>query len=92
MRTDYVALRRGLGATESVGQFTMTRAYHGGQTLVVGALSYSTVVFSTLLAAALWQEAPPAVGWIGIALIIAGGVASLRAGRIDSWKCRPSRS
>ena len=70
----------------------MTRAYHAGQTLVVGALSYSTVVFSTLLAAALWQEAPPAVGWIGIALIIAGGVASLRAGRDDSGKFRPSRS
>lgn len=89
---DNIHLLLGLGAAATVGQFTMTRAYHAGQTLVVGALSYSTVVFSTLLAAVLWHEAPPAVGWIGIALIIAGGVASLRAGRIDSGKFRPSRS
>lgn len=87
-----IHLLLGLGTTATIGQYTMTRAYHSGQTLVVGALSYSTVVFSTLLALFLWQEAPSVVGWTGIALIVAGGVASLRAGRRDSGNVPPSRS
>ncbi len=78
----------GLGATATVGQFTMTKAYHSGHTLVAGALSYSTVVFSTLLGLAIWREIPATVGWLGIALIVTGGVLSLRAGRSESGNVR----
>jgi drug/metabolite transporter (DMT)-like permease len=74
--------------TATVGQFTMTKAYHSGHTLVAGALSYSTVVFSTLLGLAFWRELPPMMGWLGIALIVAGGVLSLRAGRAESGNVR----
>jgi drug/metabolite transporter (DMT)-like permease len=59
----------------------MTRAYHTGNTLVVGAFSYSTVVFSTLFGIALWGEHLEAASWAGMALIIGGGVLSLRAGQ-----------
>jgi drug/metabolite transporter (DMT)-like permease len=86
--SDNVWILFGLGATATVGQFTMTKAYHSGHALVVGALSYSTVVFSAVLALALWHEAPPAVGWVGIALIVAGGVLSLRASRAESGNVR----
>ena len=68
----------GIGATATIGQFAMTRAYHTGNTLVVGALSFSTVVFSALLGWMLWNETPAAAGWAGIGLIVAGGLMSLR--------------
>lgn len=69
----------GIGATATVGQFAMTRAYHTGRTLAAGALSYSTVVFSALLGLALWRERLGPEGWLGMALIITGGLLSLRS-------------
>lgn len=71
----------GLGLTATVGQFTMTRAYHSGHTLVAGALSYSTVVFSALFGLTLWHERLAPLAWAGIALILAGGLLSLRIAR-----------
>ncbi|MBI3903077.1 MAG: DMT family transporter [Nitrosomonadales bacterium] len=68
----------GLGASATLAQLAMTRAYRTGKTLVVGSLSYSTVVFASLFGVALWHEALPLAGWSGIALIIAGGVLSLK--------------
>lgn len=70
----------GVGATATVAQFAMTRAYHTGNTLVVGAFSYSTVVFSTLFGIALWGEHLEPASWAGMGLIVGGGVLSLRAG------------
>lgn len=69
----------GVGATATVGQYAMTRAYHSGHTLVVGSLSYSTVVFSAILGLALWGEALGHYGWVGMALIVGGGLLSLWA-------------
>ncbi len=71
----------GIGVTATGGQTAMTRAYHIGNTLVVGSLSYSTVVFSAILGLVFWGEALGHYGWVGIALIVAGGLLSLRAGR-----------
>lgn len=79
IRADNAWILAGIGTTATVGQFAMTRAYHSGHTLVAGALSYSTVVYSALLALVLWQESPGATGWAGIGLIVAGGLLSLRA-------------
>ncbi|MCU0869247.1 MAG: DMT family transporter [Burkholderiales bacterium] len=79
LRTGAVLL--GLAATATIAQNAMTRAYHGGATLVVGALSFVTVIFSTLYGLVLWGEALPPHAWWGVALIVAGGIASLRAER-----------
>jgi len=68
----------GLGSSATLAQLALTRAYRTGQTLVAGSLSYSTVVFASLFGMLLWQEMLPLSGWIGIALIIASGVLSLR--------------
>ena len=56
----------------------MTRAYRIGNTLVVGSLAYSTIVFASLFGILLWDEVLPTSGWLGMTLIIAGGVLSLR--------------
>ncbi len=68
----------GLGSSATLAQLAMTRAYRTGKTQVVGNLSYSTVVFSSLFGMILWGEALPLTGWMGMALIITGGVLSLK--------------
>lgn len=68
----------GVGATALVAQIAMTLAYHQGNTIVVGAFSYSTVVFSALLGLVLWRETLGALAWVGIALILIGGLLCLR--------------
>jgi len=68
----------GLGSSATLAQLAMTRAYRTGKTLVVGSLSYSTVVFASLFGMILWGEALPLTGWVGMALIITGGMLSLK--------------
>lgn len=68
----------GLGASATLAQLAMTRAYRTGKMLVMGSLSYSTVVFASLFGMLLWDEALPLAGWAGMLLIIAGGVISLK--------------
>ncbi len=68
----------GLGTTATLAQLALTRAHYSGKTLVASSLSYSTVVFAAVLGALLWGEALPWTGWAGIALIIGGGVLSLK--------------
>ena len=67
-----------LGASATFAQLAMTRAYRVGQTQVVSTLSYSTIAFASLFGLLLWQETLPLEGWLGIVLIIASGVLSLR--------------
>ena len=68
----------GLGGSATLAQLAMTRAYRTGETQVVGSLSYSTVVFASLFGMMLWGEALPLTAWVGMALIITGGVLSLK--------------
>ncbi|MBI5627110.1 MAG: DMT family transporter [Nitrosomonadales bacterium] len=68
----------GLGSTATLAQLAMTRAYRTGKTLVVGSLAYSTIIFASLFGMLLWNETLPLSSWLGMALIIAGGVLSLR--------------
>ena len=71
------AILLGLGCTATFAQLAMTRAYRVGKTLVVGSLAYSTILFASVFGMLLWNETLPATGWLGMALIIAGGVLSL---------------
>jgi drug/metabolite transporter (DMT)-like permease len=68
----------GLGLCGTLAQLAMTRAYRTGNTLVVGAFSYSAVLFATLFTLVIWRER---IGWLeaaGIAVIIASGVMAMR--------------
>lgn len=68
----------GLGSTATLAQIAMTHAHRVGNTLVVSSLAYSTIVFASLFGMLLWDETLPLSSWLGMALIIAGGVLSLR--------------
>jgi drug/metabolite transporter (DMT)-like permease len=68
----------GLGSTATLAQIAMTHAHRVGHTLVIGSLAYSTIVFASLFGMLLWNEILPLSSWLGMALIIASGVLSLR--------------
>jgi drug/metabolite transporter (DMT)-like permease len=60
----------------SLGQWCMTRAYSHGATLVVANLQYSGIVFGALYSVMLFGERMPWIGWAGMALIVASGIAA----------------
>jgi len=69
-----------MGASATLAQLSMTRAYRKGEPLVAGSLAYSTVVLASLFGIVLWGEVLPAESWLGIALIILSGIISVRFG------------
>jgi len=73
-----LAILLGLGGSATLAQLAMTRAYRTGNTLVVGGLAYSTIVFASLFGMLLWDETLSLSSWLGMAFIIASGVLSLR--------------
>lgn len=68
----------GIGASATLAQLALTRAYSTGHTQVVSALSFSTIAFASLFGLLFWNETLPLSGWLGIVLIIASGVLSLK--------------
>ena len=68
----------GIGACGTLAQLTMTRAYRTGNTLVVGAFSYSTIVFASVFTYVLWNEKIEPLEWAGMAIIVASGIIAMR--------------
>lgn len=69
----------GIGVTATLAQLALTRAYHRGRTLIVGALAYSTVAFSALYGLILFGEQPPLSAWLGMAVVALAGIWAVRA-------------
>jgi S-adenosylmethionine uptake transporter len=65
-----------VGVLAALGQLCMTKAYSRGPTLVVANLQYSGIVFGALFGLMLFGEHIPLMGWLGMALIMASGIAS----------------
>jgi S-adenosylmethionine uptake transporter len=78
IRWDNAWILLGIGVAGTLAQLAMTRAYRTGETLVVGSLSYSTIVFSTLFMVLLWSDKLSVLGWAGMAVIVASGLLALR--------------
>lgn len=75
-----IPLLLAIGASATFAQLAMTHAYRIGHTLAMSSLSYSAIVFSSLFDLLLWRARPPWAGWLGMLLIVAGSVVSLRLG------------
>jgi drug/metabolite transporter (DMT)-like permease len=69
----------GLGATATVAQLAMTRAYRTGDTLVVASLAYTTVVLASLFGVLWWGEQLSISDCLAITLIVLSGLISLRS-------------
>jgi drug/metabolite transporter (DMT)-like permease len=65
-----------LGASATVGQMTMTRAYRLGNPLVVSNLQYSGIVFTSIFGLMIWGDTMDWVGWVGITTILVSGMIS----------------
>lgn len=69
-----------LGLLASLGQLCMTRAYSMAKTrsatLVVANLQYSGIVFGAIYSLVLFGDQIPLLGWAGMALIVASGIAA----------------
>jgi len=71
----------GIGVSATFAQLALTRAYHRGNTLTVGTLAYTTVVFSALYGVLLFNEQLPWMAWSGIALIVIAGIYAIRVAK-----------
>ena len=65
-----------IGILASLGQWSMTRAYSKGSTLVVANMQYSGIVFAAIYSLALFGDNIPPLGWAGIAVILLSGIAA----------------
>lgn len=64
----------GLGASATVAQIYMTKAYGASKAGIVGAVSYSGILFSLIIGVMLGDDMPDFWGGFGIALVILGGI------------------
>jgi S-adenosylmethionine uptake transporter len=65
-----------IGVLAALGQLSMTRAYTRGATMVVANLQYSGIVFAALFGLLLFGDRIGLIGWLGMAVIIASGIAA----------------
>jgi S-adenosylmethionine uptake transporter len=65
-----------IGVLASLGQWCMTRAYSRGSTLLVANLQYSGIVFAALYSLLLFGDQIALLGWAGMGLIVASGLAA----------------
>mgnify|MGYP006276931341 CR=1 FL=1 len=67
-----------VGVLGSAGQMFMTRAYGQGSTLITAALSYSGIVFSSVLGILAFGDVLPVIAWVGMAMIVAAGIIAVQ--------------
>ncbi|MEY4911938.1 MAG: hypothetical protein RL761_1601 [Pseudomonadota bacterium] len=65
-----------IGILASLGQWSMTRAYSKGSTLVVATMQYSGIIFAAMYSLALFGDNISTLGWTGIAVILLSGIAA----------------
>lgn len=69
----------GLGIFAYLSQFYMTKAYGESKAGIVGAVSYSVILFSLIIGVALGDAIPSLLTFVGIGFIIFGGVMVAKA-------------
>jgi S-adenosylmethionine uptake transporter len=63
-----------IGVLAGLGQLCMTRAYNLGSTILVANLQYSAIVFASFYSLVLFGDQIPALGWVGMVLIIVSNI------------------
>ena len=67
-----------VGVFGAGGQVAMTHAYGRGSTMVAAALSYSGIIFSSILGILIVGDRLPFASWIGMLLIVAAGIIAVQ--------------
>ena len=71
-----IVLLISMGASATVAQLAMTRAYHLGKTLLTANLQYTGIIFSSLWGILIWSDMLSWLGWIGIVVVLISGVVA----------------
>ena len=66
----------GIGLAGMGGQLCMTRAFSRGSATLTATLQYTTIIFSATFGYLIWGETIDLMGFIGIALVVASGLAA----------------
>ena len=74
----------GIGLAGMGGQLCMTRAFSRGSATLTATLQYTTIIFSATFGYLIWGETIDLMGFIGIALVIASGLAATLYARKNS--------
>lgn len=64
----------GIGASATVAQIYMTKAYGIAKAGIVGAVSYSNILFSLIVGVLMGDAFPDLMGTFGIILVVIGGI------------------
>lgn len=67
-----------IAGLSTVAQLSLTQAYHSAPAGYLGPFTYSSVAIATLLGWMLWDETLDILTMLGMLLILAGGVLTLR--------------
>ncbi len=67
-----------MGLFATLAQVYMTKAYGATKAGIVGAVSYSNILFSILLGLLIGDPFPDAATWLGIALVVTAGIIVAR--------------
>lgn len=68
-----------VGFSATIAQLAITRAYKTGKSMLTTSLTYSNVVFASILGVLLWGELLPLLSWTAFALIIVSGILASAA-------------
>ena len=68
----------GLGASATIAQIYMTKAYGATKAGIVGAVSYANILFSLIIGVMLGDALPDFLGAFGIVLVVIGGILVAR--------------
>ncbi len=79
-----------IGVLATLGQTSMTRAYKRGNTLLTANLQYAGIVFSSLWGTLIWSDRLNWLSWVGMALIIASGIATTLTRARESTGTKPT--
>ncbi len=64
----------GIGMVSALAQLLMTEAYRAGEPTLVAPFEYSGIVWTTLLGAVIWAEAPDYWDGVGVLILIGSGL------------------
>ncbi|MEI6159012.1 MAG: DMT family transporter [Roseococcus sp.] len=64
----------GIGIISALAQLLMTDAYRSGKPTLVAPFEYSGIIWTTLLGAFIWSEAPDGWDGLGILILVASGL------------------
>lgn len=71
----------GVAAFGTVGQVFLTRAYGKGKPVVTSTLSYSGIVFSSVLGIWIWGDVLSWMSWLAILIIVVSGIVTVWKGQ-----------